>query len=132
MTTALEQINIRRLLIHTQKQIAAAMKPFEGQPDTPATRAEMAAQMNQLYAQMGLSDTFSATVVDPVPHRIEQEIIETLPPETDGTIQMGDGDGPEIVTRTETIEVAPGPGTVEVSVQVKRPIENIQLDIQLP
>jgi hypothetical protein len=128
---AFDRINVARLTDYTKKMIEETLTKFNGEPNTLETKAQMMNQINEMYAKMGLSQNFSAQV-ESAHDLVETPIIESLPPETDGTIQMGEGDGPEIVTgKTITKVDRPGDELV-VNIQVKQPAQFIHIDFNIP
>ena len=120
--------NIARLLAHIEKTVKEGLKNFEGEQDTLESRARIKAFINNCYSKMGLSQQFSAEI-ETAYDLIETPIVETLPPETDGTVQMGEGDGPEVaIGKTFTKVERPGNELV-VNIQVKQPARIINLEV---
>jgi hypothetical protein len=125
-----DKVNIARLTDYTEKMIREKLTEFNGEPNTLESNARMTNQINEMYAKMGLSHQFSAQV-ERAHDLIETPIIEALPPETDGTIQMGEGDGPEIVTGKTVTKVDRPGNELIVQVQVK-PAQLIHIDFNIP
>ena len=126
-----DKVNIARLTDYTEKMIREKLTEFNSEPNTLESKARMMNQINEMYAKMGLSQQFVAEV-ESAHDLVETPIIEALPPETDGTIQMGEGDGPEIITgKTVTKVDRPGHELV-VNIQVKQPAQLIHIDFNIP
>ena len=128
---AFDRINVDRLTDYTKKMIEEKLTKFNGEPNTLETKAQMMNQINEMYAKMGLSQQFVAEV-ESAHDLVETPIIEALPPETDGTIQMGEGDGPEIVTGTTVTKVDRPGNELVVNIQVKQPAQLIHIDFNIP
>lgn len=127
---ALDRVHTARLVAHVERTVREGLKEFRGEADTPATRARMKMFINDCYAKMGLSQQFVAEV-ESAHDLVETPIIEALPPETDGTIQMGEGDGPEIVTGKTVTKVDRPGNELVVNVQVKQPAQLIHIDFNI-
>lgn len=131
MSSALDRVSVARQMAYVEKVIKDGLREFNGQPNDLVTKANMANRINEMYASMGLSEHFSASVLPSIMERIEQHITKTLPPETDGTVQMGDGDGPDVIEETKIIERDVNPNEVQVSIQVKTPaVHSITINLQ--
>jgi hypothetical protein len=128
MSAALDRVHTARLLDYARKTIEHSLQAFTGEVDTPATRAQIANQINEMYASMGLAGHYTATC-EPSFDLVEQPIVEALPPETDGTIQMGEGDGPEIITGHQVTKVVRPGNDLVVNIKPKHPAEFINLQV---
>lgn len=119
---ALDDVNVRQMVDRVKQE---AMKFLSGPNFTVAAPEDNRRFLQDMYNLLGMD-----TRVEFARKRTQEPVFETLPAAADGTVQIGDGEGPEVVTGYKTIETE-DTNNLSILIRVPNAVEMINLDVKI-